>query len=203
MSKIVLLRHGRTRANDARLYCGATDEPLSPQGLAELRAMGGHPAPDGFSLFTSGMARTQETLRALYGDLPAAHIPGLSEMNFGAFEMRGYEEMKENPDYLAWITDETGDFVCPGGESANRFKARIFAAFDELVSAGKDILIVTHGGVIANLMARAFPDENRNFYEWQPPCGRGYATEWAGKEPLSYKAVPGMLTQAGGKPWPT
>ena len=136
------------------------------------------------------MRRAKQTLSALYGDVPRNDAPALAEMNFGAFEMRSYEEMKKYPDYLGWIADETGDYVCPGGESANAFKARIFAAFDALVMKDTDLLIVTHGGVVANLMVRAFPAENRNFYEWQPGYGRGYSIQWMGGKPLSYRAVP-------------
>ena len=34
--RLVLLRHGRTAANDARLYCGATDVALSEAGRSQL-----------------------------------------------------------------------------------------------------------------------------------------------------------------------
>ena len=193
MSVIYLLRHGRTRANEMRLYCGATDEPLSARGLEELfllRRAGGYPPPDGLTILTSGMRRTKETLHALYGDLESSDLPALAEMNFGAFEMRSYEEMKEDDAYVLWITDKSGDYVCPGGESANAFKARICAAFDELARAERDFLVVCHGGVIANLMARAFPAEGLSFYEWQPKCGRGYEIQLTAGEPLSFRALP-------------
>ena len=196
MSVVYLIRHGRTAANDKKLYCGATDEPLSDAGLWELNGLRGYPAPEGLRLLTSGMRRANETLRALYGDMPHDEVPALAEMNFGAFEMRSYEEMKEDAAYLLWITDLNGDYVCPGGESANAFRARVFEAFDALVAADRDCLIVTHGGVIANLMARAFPAESRNFYEWQPRYGRGFAIEFADGGPLAYRIVPGAKNGA-------
>ena len=34
--RIYLIRHGKTEANERRLYCGSTDLPLSRQGAAEL-----------------------------------------------------------------------------------------------------------------------------------------------------------------------
>ncbi len=196
MRVIYLIRHGRTAANEKKLYCGATDEPLSAGGLSELKDLRGYPAPEGLKLLTSGMRRTNETLHALYGTMPHGEVPALAEMNFGAFEMRSYEEMKQDAAYLLWITDVKGDFVCPGGESANAFRARVFAAFDALVAADRDCLIVTHGGVIANLMARAFPAEARNFYEWQPRYGHGYALEFADGRPLAYRIVPGAANGA-------
>ena len=33
---VFLIRHGQTIANEQHLYCGSTDLPLSPAGLAEL-----------------------------------------------------------------------------------------------------------------------------------------------------------------------
>ena len=33
--RIYLIRHGKTEANERRLYCGSTDLPLSRQGAAE------------------------------------------------------------------------------------------------------------------------------------------------------------------------
>jgi alpha-ribazole phosphatase len=190
MSVVHLIRHGRTAANERRLYCGATDEPLSARGLSELESMTGYPAPEGLMFLTSGMRRANETLRTLYGDVSHGEMPALMEMNFGAFEMRSYEEMKQDAEYLRWIADEAGAFVCPGGESANAFRARVFAAFDALVMADRDFLVVTHGGVISNLMARAFPAENRNFYEWQPGYGRGYAIRLANGTPVSFARIP-------------
>ncbi len=187
-----MIRHGRTAANERKLYCGATDEPLSAGGVCELSSLRGYPAPTGLTIYTSGMRRTNETLYVLFGDVVHKEIPALSEMNFGAFEMRSYEEMKNGADYLRWITDATGDVPCPGGESANAFRARIFAAFDGLVAKNRDCFIVTHGGVISNIMARAFPGKNRNFYEWQPAYGRGYAIRLDGGKPISFAAVPDM-----------
>lgn len=190
MSVIYLVRHGQTAANEKRLYCGATDEPLSARGRSALVMLSGYPAPEGLTFMTSGMRRTKQTLTTLYGEIPNRDVPALAEMNFGVFEMRSYEQMKTDVDYISWITDETGDYICPGGESANAFKARVFAAFDELTKTEKDLLIVTHGGVIANIMARAFPAEGKNFYEWQSTYGCGYAVYCANGAPHSYGAIP-------------
>ncbi len=33
---------------------------------------------------------------------------------------------------------------------------------------------MTHGGVIAAIMAYLFPGEGKNRYEWQPGAGGGY-----------------------------
>ena len=70
MRRVLLLRHGRTRANEEWLYCGSTDLPLSEKGREELAAAareGRWPELTGFRVYTSGMRRTEETLEILFG----------------------------------------------------------------------------------------------------------------------------------------
>lgn len=178
--RMVLLRHGRTAANDARLYCGATDVALSEAGRAQLlarRERVHYPEVDGLLRVTSGMLRADETLRILFGAEPELRLPGLREMNFGRFEMHSYEQLKEDADYQRWIMDASGEVSTPGGESKRDFQRRVNAAFDGL---RRDALVVCHGGVIAARMEKLFPQENRNLYQWQPDSGLGYVLEERG-----------------------
>ncbi len=173
--RLVLLRHGMTPANEAHLYCGATDVALSARGREQLlarRLRVRYPALDGLIKITSGMLRTDETLQILFGAAPDRREPALREMDFGRFEMRSYLQLKEDADYQRWIADETGAVSTPGGESAAAFHRRVAAAFDAL---REDALVVCHGGVIAARMGQLFPEEGRNLYQWQPDFGLGYA----------------------------
>lgn len=181
--KIILLRHGLTEANERRLYCGATDIPLTDAGiksLAELKAGGVYPKADNLRVITSGMKRCDMTLEILFGDVSREVDPRYREMDFGAFEMRSYEQMKDDPDYIAWISGDNEKNIPPRGESGAAMKARVFAAWDELISDQSDmageagIMIITHGGPIAAIMERLFPQEDKNRYQWQPRPGRGY-----------------------------
>ena len=94
MRALLLLRHGLTQANEKRIYCGATDLPLSENGRAmarELAALRPLPACDLY--LTSGMARADETLELLTGRTANRVLPAFSEMDFGRFEMMGYETL--------------------------------------------------------------------------------------------------------------
>ncbi len=175
--KLVLIRHGNTEANEKRLYCGSTDLPLSDAGkaaLLERKAAVGIPAAEGLRILTSGMKRCEETLFLLFGEIPHETDAAFREMDCGAFEMRSYEEMKDDPDYIAWISGDNEANVCPGGESGKIMTARVLEGLERLVSDGRDTLLVTHGGVIAAIMAHLFPEEGKNRYEWQPKPGGGY-----------------------------
>ncbi len=135
-----------------------------------------YPSAEGLRFATSGMRRTDETLSLLFGEGAHVAMPAFREMDFGVFEMRSYEAMKEDPEYLAWITGDNTANVCPGGESGAILETRVLEAWREL-ERGPDTLLVTHGGPIAVIMAFLFPKEGKNRYEWQPKNGRGFLLE--------------------------
>lgn len=166
---LYLIRHGKTEANERHLYCGSSDLSLSENGRAELEQK--HYEIDGVRFLTSGMRRTEETLAILFGDVPHGIEPRFREVDFGVFELKSYEELKEDPAYQAWITGDNERNVPPGGESGEQMGRRVMEALMEL---REDTVIVTHGGVIACIMARLFPEEGKNRYQWQPKCGGGY-----------------------------
>ena len=175
--KLILLRHGRTEANEKHLYCGATDVGLSEAGKAELlshKKETAYPESTGMRVLTSGMKRCEETLELLFGAVAHETDPAFREMNFGAFEMRAYAELKDDPAYLAWITGDNEANVAPGGESGHEMARRVIFGLERLLTENRDTLLVTHGGVIAAIMARLFPQEAKNRYEWQPAPGGGY-----------------------------
>ena len=166
---IYLIRHGKTEANEKRLYCGSTDLSLSETGRAELEQL--HYDMKNVRFVTSGMKRTNETLQILFGDVRFETEPRLREVDFGIFEMHSYQELKNTPAYQAWLTGDNEANVPPQGESGLQMKERVLAAFSGI---GEDTCIITHGGVIAAIMEQRFPNENKNRYEWQPKNGCGY-----------------------------
>jgi alpha-ribazole phosphatase len=172
-----LIRHGQTLANQQRLYCGKTDLPLTESGkngIKLLASLGIYPPLEGLAVYTSGLLRVRQTLEAIYGKVPCLELSAFREMDFGAFEMKSYEQLKENPAYIAWIEDQTGSVACPGGESQAIFARRVITGFQEVVDKGMPALVVCHGGVITCLMQHLFPKEPRHFYQWQPRPGEGY-----------------------------
>ena len=175
--KLYLLRHGKTVANERNEYCGSTDSPLSQAGkeeLLQLKEQYDYTVCENTVFYTSGLTRTEETLQLLLGDVP--HIPqaDFKEMNFGIFEGKTYEELKELPAYQTWITGDNEANVCPGGESGNQQTARVCRAVDRLIDRGENALLVSHGGTTTAIMQHLFPGEGKNRYQWKPEGGRGY-----------------------------
>ena len=175
--QILLLRHGRTKANEEHLYCGSTDWPLSEEGRERLRQKRGAYCTDWESFYTSSLIRTKETLEFLFGEQEAViEEPDLREMDFGAFEGKSYEMLRDDPAYQEWISGDNERKICPGGESGEQMKERVLRAVDRILlnDSAERIVIVTHGGPIAAIMQQLFPEKNLNRYEWQPECGEGY-----------------------------
>ena len=166
---IYLIRHGKTSANEKHLYCGSTDLSLSVAGREELQNI--RYDIKNVRFITSGMKRANETLQMLFGDVPYEVEPRFREVDFGIFEMRSYDQLKETEEYQAWLAGDNEANIPPRGESGMQMKARVMEAFSEIK---EDTCIITHGGVIAAIMEHLFPEENKNRYEWQPQNGCGY-----------------------------
>ena len=177
--KVYLIRHGKTEANEKHLYCGSTDLPLSKKGREALRNL--HYDIQNVRFLTSGMKRANETLHILFGNVPFGEDPRFREVNFGTFEMRGYEELKDLPEYQAWISGDNERNIPPGGESGQQMRRRVQEAFSEIK---EDTVIITHGGVIAAIMEHLFPNEKKSRYEWQPQNGCGYVVQGERYSPL-------------------
>ena len=176
---IFLIRHGKTRANEQHLYCGSTDLTLSAAGREELLSMRYDITPARF--VTSGMKRTEETLRILFGTVPYSVDSRFREVDFGAFEMKSYEMLKDDPAYQAWLTGDNESNIPPGGESGAQMTQRVLEALRELPDG---TALVTHGGVIAAIMASLFHREGKHRYQWQPQNGRGYEISGSSYYPI-------------------
>jgi probable phosphoglycerate mutase len=149
---IVLLRHGETALNAARVLQPA-DTPLSERGRAQAQAAARHLATRRpAAIVSSDLPRALQTAEALAAatGLPIAHEPLLQERHFGELRGRPYDSLDFDP-----LTMEEAP---PGGESAAAFGARVARAFARIVALrgglGGDLVVVTHGLVIGVMLAR-------------------------------------------------
>lgn len=189
-STIHLIRHGITEGNLKRWHYGWADIPLAKEGVENLKEMVSkniYPRPKDANYYTSGMLRTEQTFKAIYGESKYEILPKLKEMNFGEFEKQTYDELKGDKRYQAWIDDKTGTVAIPGGESRVEFYNRVSEGFSELVGLHRlkelshrhdredaDTVCVCHGGVISCIMMEQFGAADE-FLKWIPDPGRGYS----------------------------
>jgi len=162
-SQILLIRHGETEANAARVV-QTPDVPLSDVGLAQARRLGRRLAalPLG-QIVASDLRRaamTAECVREACG-APLSFDALLQERNFGDIRGRPYATLEVS------ILDP--DYDPPGGESWEVFHRRVDAAWEIVqdaarATAGDRILaVITHGLVLHSLVSRHLaPGENHS-----------------------------------------
>lgn len=180
--KLFFIRHGHTSGTDRNLMYGATDLPVTEEGLREIAEMaeaGIYPDPEGAELYTSGMVRTEQTFEMIYGDTEHKHAPLLKEINLGKFEMMTVSEILEDEYGRAWLSGEIEDPDFEGGDSLSGFIARttegIRRIIDDCLERDIDrMILVVHGAVIACLMNAFFPGVYDDLWNWTPTPGCGY-----------------------------
>lgn len=176
---IYFYRNGLTDSNLEGKYIGHTDVELSEDGIKQIEQMKkDYDYPYVEAVFTSPLKRCTKTANLVYPDKEAIVINDLIEYNFGEYEGRTAEELKENELFSRWLSGEQG-VEPPFGESNEAFANRIANCFikivDGLLKTGTTkAAIFTHGGVIMYLLS-AFGIPEAPMHEWLMPGGCGYA----------------------------
>lgn len=174
--EVALVRHGYTQWNKEHRYLGSTDLPLVPGEAERLEKLRTQPPLGGEfrSVYCSDLRRCRETLAALLPHLmpQAVYDSRLREVDFGAWEGYTYDQLKDNPLYRSWI-DNPGSATPPEGEAWAQFAARVDHFWIELLREvqapdASRILLVTHGGVIRQLLAQII--EGQTFYTAAAPA---------------------------------
>ncbi|SPO65628.1 alpha-ribazole phosphatase family protein [Pseudomonas sp. JV241A] len=154
---IDLLRHGETELGGG--LRGSLDDALTAKGWAQM-----HAAVSGAGswdvLVSSPLQRCARFAEALAAqlNLPLQRVPGLQELHFGEWEGRSAADlMLTHEAELGQFWADPYAFTPPAGEPVADFSARVLQAISALhqAHAGKRLLLVTHGGVMRLLLARA------------------------------------------------
>ncbi|WP_129973574.1 MULTISPECIES: alpha-ribazole phosphatase family protein [unclassified Pseudomonas] len=155
--RLDLLRHGETELGGG--LRGSLDDALTEKGWAQMReAVNGQGPWD--RLVSSPLqrcARFAEELSA-QRDLPVSLDKNLQELHFGAWEGQSAAALMEtDAEALGLFWADPYGFTPPQGEPVSDFSARVLAAVMRLhaAHAGERVLLVSHGGVMRLLLARA------------------------------------------------
>ncbi len=180
--KLILIRHGATKANAEHRYLGKTEEYLSEEGKESLlKYKKEYRYPKVAYLFTSPMLRCRETADILYPGRKSILIPEWEEMNFGVFEGKNYVELQDDKRYQEWI-DSNGTLPFPEGESREEFILRCDKGFQrmrkllweleqESCDEPKTVGAIVHGGTIMALLSKYYGGE---YFDYQVSNGGGY-----------------------------
>ena len=177
---VQLIRHARTPGNEQKRYVGRTDEPLSEGGRAELLEWAGAAAYRPAQLvFTSPLRRCVETAALIFPEAAPMTVAQLAECDFGKFEGKTYDELKDDADYRRWL-DAEGRAPIPGGEAPSAFRLRSCEGFARAMDAAFEsgcagAAFVVHGGSIMAILERFAP--GGGFYRWQAGNCAGFRFE--------------------------
>ncbi|PYC25821.1 histidine phosphatase family protein [Aquipseudomonas alcaligenes] len=152
-----MLRHGVTDGGPG--FRGSSDDALTEQGRQQMRlALAGK---GGWDLVISSPLQRCESFAREFAEangLPLRIEDDLRELHFGAWEGRNSAQvLLEDPEALGQFWNDPYHFTPPEAEPVRDFAARVLGAVERLQAEldGQRVLLVTHGGVMRLLLARA------------------------------------------------
>jgi broad specificity phosphatase PhoE len=163
---IYLMRHGETEANVAEILLGREDSPFTDAGWRQpievARQLDKRPLA---CIYASPMERTLRTARlvqeALGWSIEVKTETALAEIDAGEFTGLTFAQVRAQLSENAIL----GQFRYPGGESWAEVQRRAveFSRGLEKRHPEKSVLLVTHAGVIAGLVAEYLGEPIEDF----------------------------------------
>jgi broad specificity phosphatase PhoE len=154
--KIILIRHGALDKQYDGCYIGSTDLPLSNEGIREAEALGCFlKTQDTGMVYASPLLRARQTVEIALPGAKVIYDDLLGETDFGAWEKLTFSQICEQyPDMIEPWNSRDSEFTFPGGENVGDFYGRISRIKQLLLDSESDnITIVSHGGIILNLIS--------------------------------------------------
>jgi alpha-ribazole phosphatase len=155
------VRHGSVIGAETRRFIGHLDVPLSPLGEDQVAALAARLRTVAFdAIYCSDLQRTRRTAEILAAPHRLVPIsdPALREFAMGRWDGLTAEEIRalDRAAFDAWMGD-VGRFQFPDGESLPDLEARVWPAFDAIVTrhAGGTVAVVAHGGSNRAILCRA------------------------------------------------
>lgn len=158
--ELVLLRHGQSEGNVARIFQGQMDFPLTELGRQQARDAGKR--LEGFvpdAVIASPLTRAWETARLACPDAMVLPEPAFCEICLGRMEGLRWEEAEARfPEEAAlWLQDPVHRHP-PGGESGAEVYARTGEALEHWLAVAQDkgwekLLLVAHYQALVSLLA--------------------------------------------------
>jgi probable phosphoglycerate mutase len=147
---VVLIRHGETEWSRSGRHTSFTDVPLTARGRDEARPLADRLAGIDFALvLTSPRQRARETCELAGLGARAEVDDDLAEWNYGSYEGRTTEEIRET--VPGWTIFTHG---APGGETAEEVAARADRVIARAEAAGGVVALFSHGHILRVLGAR-------------------------------------------------
>ena len=176
--RFVLVRHGQSTANVAKIIAGHNAAPLTDLGRSQAKSLGKKLLEMGVkfdAVYSSDLRRASETATIICNEIGIEDIifdKRLREGDAGIFTGKNVDYLTKKERALFDSILVNLDERIPGGESNNEQMMRTKEAFLEIVGnhlETSNILIVGHGGTLYHILKRTLdilPDTD----EWFGNC---------------------------------
>ena len=157
-TRLIIIRHGETRANLEGRWQGHSDWPLTDVGVAQAVAVAQRLEGCGFSsLYSSDLGRALHTAQIIAdrSGHAIATDERLRERHLGIFQGLTKAEMEARyPEEWHLYRTAGPDYAIPGGESARQRLDRNVSCLEEigLGHPGETVVVATHGGLLIGLL---------------------------------------------------
>lgn len=161
MTKLILIRHGRTLWNSSGKFQGQSDIELSQEGISQAEKLAENfPVTHIDRVYSSNLKRAYITgeIIAKKFNVPIIKDKRLCEVSFGSWEGLTYDEIHEKwPNEIETMFSTPDVLTMPEGESFAQVQKRGVEALLDIVNKHPDetIAITAHGGILRTLLAYA------------------------------------------------
>ncbi|UCH86959.1 MAG: histidine phosphatase family protein [Dehalococcoidia bacterium] len=168
--RLILVRHGETDSNKARLALGRADIELNEHGRWQAQRLAASLKHEPIAaIYSSPLKRalaTAETIASSHG-LEVQVDDGLIEMDIGEMEGLTFQQVAEqHPHFLqAWLGDQVAYEAMPGGERLLDVQERAWQVIERIRERQEHgtVAAVTHNFVILTLFCRILGLELADF----------------------------------------
>lgn len=169
--KLIIVRHGQTHENLAKILQGQTYGTLNQTGKEQAQKVAERLKNENIDVaYVSDLERTKETAKEIlcfHPETPIIEEKALRERSWGVWEGKKSEEMKH---FLEKHELTNNTFKPENGESFLEVQKRIVAFYHMILEKQKNktILVVGHGGALASLYLFIFQKSIEEFKKYRP-----------------------------------
>lgn len=168
VTTIEILRHGELEGGD--IFRGSTDDALTDKGWQQMVSALGE-KNEWNIIITSPLFSCREFAEVIAKDeeIDLEINEQLTEIDFGDWEDQTPSAiMKEDGALLGSWWQSPTQVTPPNGEDFHDFRSRVLKAFKEICKEykGKNILIITHSGVIRIILMSILGMQDENLFRF-------------------------------------
>ncbi len=171
MVRFILIRHGQTGWNREARFRGRIDIDLDETGMRQAQAVADRLTwCDASVIYSSPLKRAMATAEPIGQRLGLQIVPleGINDMDFGSWEGRSIDEVKEQDKELFDMWRYSPEKLrIPGGETLDDVRQRVAATVGDLAAKHDNdtVLLVTHRVVCKVLLCYLLGLGNSHFWQ--------------------------------------